>query len=102
MRKVRIMSTLHKRGPLEPLIDKTWRTFTMVVVLGMGIAILLVPLALLIPLLIEAVTPGNPMQPLLWLWVSMTVIELGLAIFIIWGMFRTAFGLWQGPTYPGK
>jgi len=73
----------------------------MVVVLGLGIAIVLVPLALLIPLLIKAAQASDPTEhSLLWLWVSMTVIELGLAAFIIWGMFRTAFGLWQEPMYP--
>ncbi len=96
------MSTLHKRGPLEPVVDKTWRLFLMVVVLGMGIAIVLVPLVLLIPLLAEAADPTNIMHSLLWLWASMTFIEMALAIFIIWGMFRTAFGLWQGPTYPQR
>jgi hypothetical protein len=93
------MSTLHKKGPLEPLISKTWRAFTAVVVLGLGIAVVLVPLALLIPLLIKSANPADPQHSLIWLWATMTVIEMGLAAFIIWGMFRTAFGFWQGSMY---
>ena len=96
------MSTLHKQGPMKPLVDKTWRTFTAAVVLGLGAAIVVVPLVLLVPLLIKSLDPSNPGHGLTWLWASMTFIELCLAIFIIWGMFRTAFGLWQGPTYPEK
>jgi hypothetical protein len=98
------MSTLRKKGPLEPLIDKTWRTFTTIVVLGLGASVVVIPLVLLIPLLVESLTPGNIMNQngLLWLWASMTFIELALAVFIIWGMFRAAFGLWQGPMYPKK
>ena len=100
------MSSLHKKGRLEPLIDKTWRTFTMVIVLALGISVVLVPLILLIPLLIRALDPSNPTyateHPLLWLWITMTVVEMGLAFFIIWATFRTAFGLWQGPMYPDK
>jgi hypothetical protein len=96
------MSTPRKRGPMEPLVDKTWRTFTAVVVVGLGAAVLVVPLVLLIPLLIKSLDPSNPGHGLIWLWASMTFIELCLAIFIIWGMFRTAFGLWQGPLYPER
>lgn len=97
------MSTLHKKGPLEPLIAKTWRTFTTVVILGLGISVVVVPLVLLIPLLIRAADPNNSVEHgLLWLWITMTIVEMGLAAFIIWGMFRTAFGLWQGPMYPKK
>jgi hypothetical protein len=96
------MSTVHKKGPIAPLYDKIWRTFTMVVVLGLGIAVVLVPLALLIPLLIRAADPANSEHQLLWLWATMTFVEMSLAAFIIWGLFRTAFGLWQGPTYPSR
>lgn len=96
------MSSLHKKGRFEPLYDKVWRTFTMVIVLGLGIAIVLVPLALLIPLLVKSVDPTNPGYGLTWLWATMTFVEMALAAFIIWAMFRTAFGLWQTPTYPKK
>jgi hypothetical protein len=96
------MSTAHKKGTIAPLYDKIWRTFTMVVVLGLGTAIVLVPLALLIPLLILAANPANSQHQLLWLWATMTFVEMSLAAFIIWGLFRTAFGLWQGPMYPSK
>ncbi len=94
------MSTQPRKGRLEPLFDKTWRTFTMVVVLALGISVVVVPLILLIPILIGAADPSNTQHPLLWLWITMTVVEMGLACFIIWTMFRTAFGLWQGPMYP--
>ncbi len=96
------MSSLHKKGRFEPVVDKTWRIFTMAVVLGLGIAMVLVPLALLIPLLIASSNPSSPQHMLVWLWATMTLIEMALAAFIIWGMFRTAFGLWQGPMYPNK
>jgi hypothetical protein len=96
------MSALHKKGRLEPLFDKTWRTFTIIVMLALGISVVLVPLILLIPLLIRAADPSNTEHQLLWLWITMTVVEMGLASFIIWSMFRTAFGLWQGPIYPRK
>ena len=96
------MSSLRKRGPMEPLVDKTWRTFTTIVVLGLGASVVVVPLVLLIPLLVKSFDPSNPGHGLIWLWASMTFIEMCLAIFIIWGMFRTAFGLWQGPMYPEK
>lgn len=96
------MSSLRKRGPMEPLVDNTWRTFTAVVVVGLGAAIIVVPLVLLIPLLIKSLDPSNPGHGLTWLWATMTFIELCLAIFIIWGMFRTAFGFWQGSMYSEK
>src|SRR5215469_4057072 len=97
------MSTPRARGPLEPLFDKTWRTFTLIVVLGMGISVLVVPLVLLIPLLIRAADPNNATEhPLLWLWITMTVVEMGLAAFIIWTMLRTAFGIWQDSLYPTR
>jgi hypothetical protein len=63
----------------------------------------IVPLILLIPLLIRGVNPANTTEhSLLWLWITMTVIEIALAAFIIWSMFRTAFGLWQSLMYPNK
>ena len=93
------MSSVRKRGPMEPMVDKTWRTFTMIVVLGLGISVVVVPLVLLIPLLFKSFDPANPGHDLIWLWATMTVVEMGLAIFIIWTIFRTAFGLWQGPIY---
>jgi hypothetical protein len=63
----------------------------------------LVPLILLIPLLIRAADPNNVTEhPLLWLWITMTVVEMGLAFFIIWAIFRTAFGLWQSTMYAHK
>ena len=94
------MSSSSKKSTLEPLVNRTWRAFTTIVVLGLGASVVLVPLILLIPLLIRAFDPGNTTEhPLLWLWITMAVIEMGLAIFIIWGMFRTAFGLWQSSLY---
>jgi len=98
------MSTVRKKSAFEPVVDKTWRTFTAIVVLGLGASVIVVPLILLVPLLVESLTPGTIMNQngLFWLWASMTLIELALAVFIIWGMFRTAFGLWQGPMYPKK
>ncbi len=101
------MSSVQKKKRLEPLINKTWRTFTMIVVLALGISVVLVPLILLIPLLIRALDPSNPTyateHPLLWLWITMTIIEMGLASFIIWTLFRTVLGLWQSfSMYSGK
>jgi hypothetical protein len=96
------MSTVRKKGRLEPMVNKTWRAFTMIVVLGLGISVILVPLILLIPLLIRAVDPTTTEHPLLWLWITMTVVEMGLASFIIWATFRTAFGIWQSTPYPSK
>jgi hypothetical protein len=81
------------------MYDRVWRTFTMIVVLGLGIAVVLVPLALLIPLLVRAADPANTEHALLWLWATMTLVEMSLAAFIIWGLFRTSLGLWQGPIY---
>lgn len=97
------MSSLHKKSRFDPLFDKTWRLFTMIVIVAMGISVVVVPLILLIPLLIRGVNPVNTTEhSLLWLWITMTVIEMALAAFIIWAMFRTAFGFWQNIMYPNK
>ena len=100
------MSSVQKKSRFEPVIHKTWRTFTLVVVLALGISVVLVPLVLLVPLLIRATDPGNPTyateHQLLWLWITMTVVEMALAFFIIWATFRTALGLWQRSMYPSK
>ncbi len=97
------MSSLHKKSRFEPLVNRTWRSFTTIVVLGLGVSVVLVPLVLLIPLLIRAANPNDTIEhPLLWLWITMTVVEMGLAFFIIWSTFRTAFGFWQEPMYPTK
>jgi hypothetical protein len=93
------MSSVQKKSQFEPVILKTWRSFTLIVVLGLGISVVLVPLVLLVPLLIRATDPNNPTytteHQLLWLWITMTVVEMALALFIIWATFRTALGLWQ-------
>ena len=92
--------SLHKKSPLEPVANRTWRAFTTLVILAMGIAVVLVPLVLLIPLLVRGADPNNTTEhSLLWLWITMTVVEMALALFIIWSMFRTAFGLWQNSLY---
>ena len=100
------MSSVQKKSRFEPVIHKTWRTFTLIVVLGLGFSVVLVPLILLIPLLIRATDPSNPTyateHQLLWLWITMTVVEMALACFIIWATFRTALGLWQRSMYPNK
>jgi hypothetical protein len=100
------MSSVQKKNRLEPVINKTWRGFTMIVVLAMGISVVVVPLVLLIPLLVRASDPNAPAyateHQLLWLWITMTIIEMALAAFIIWTIFRTVLGLWQNPMYSNK
>jgi hypothetical protein len=92
--------SLHKKSPLEPLTNRTWRAFTTIVILAMGVSVVLVPLVLLIPLLVRGADPANTTEhSLLWLWITMTVVEMALALFIIWSMFRTAFGIWQSTVY---
>lgn len=77
----------------ENLRDSGWWRYilpTFVAVLCLGL--LAVPLIILIPLLTNSLD-GNAAAnkeniSLTWLWITMIVIEVGLAAVIIWGLLR--------------
>lgn len=52
------------------------------------LALLAVPLLILIPLLSDSIDASSATHSLIWLWISMIVIEVVIAIGIIWGLVK--------------
>lgn len=69
-----------------------WRILLPAVVVLCCLALFAIPLIILVPLLtgsIEALSVGNAAESqLLWVWVTMIVIEVVIAIFIIRGLLK--------------
>jgi hypothetical protein len=57
------------------------------VILGC-IALLAIPLIILVPLLINSLDPTSSTYGLLWLWITMIVVEVAVAALIIWGLTK--------------
>ncbi|HLJ33119.1 MAG TPA: hypothetical protein VKU38_05685 [Ktedonobacteraceae bacterium] len=52
------------------------------------LALLAVPLLILIPLLSDSIDASSATHSLIWLWISMIVIEVAVAVGIIWGLVK--------------
>ncbi len=79
-----------------------WRILLPALVIICCIALVAVPLLILIPLLgnsINATSSGNASEAqLLWVWITMIVLDVAIAGFIIWGLckvFLTQAGNYQ-------
>ncbi len=73
----------------EDLRDSgTWRIILPVFVSLCCLALLAVPLLILIPLLSDSIDASSSTHMLIWLWISMIVIEVLVAAGIIWGLLK--------------
>jgi hypothetical protein len=66
----------------------TWRIILPAFVSLCCLALLAVPLLILIPLLSDSIDASSPTHMLIWLWISMIVIEVVVAAGIIWGLLK--------------
>ena len=66
----------------------TWRILLPAFVALCCLALLAVPLLILIPLLADSIDASSPTHMLIWLWISMIVIEVVVAAGIIWGLLK--------------
>lgn len=66
----------------------TWRILLPSFVALCCLALLAVPLLILIPLLSDSIDASSPTHMLIWLWISMIVIEVVVAAGIIWGLLK--------------
>jgi magnesium-transporting ATPase (P-type) len=67
-----------------------WRVILPGFVILCCLALLIIPLAILIPLLITSLQPGSPSNAasLTWLWIIMIIVVLGAAVIAIRGFLR--------------
>src|SRR5438876_162955 len=69
-----------------------WRIILPALIIIFCLTLLAVPLLILIPLLsnsINAIGSGNPGEAqLLWVWITMIVLEMAVAVVIIWGLCK--------------
>ena len=75
-----------------------WRFLLPAFVILGCVALLAVPLLILVPLLINSLDASSHTYGLAWLWITMTVLEVGVAVLIIWGLtkiFLTQAGNYQ-------
>ena len=75
-----------------------WRILLPAFVILGCVALLAVPLLILVPLLINSLDASSHTYGLAWLWITMTVLEVGVAALIIWGLtkiFLTQAGNYQ-------
>lgn len=66
----------------------TWRIILPAFVALCCLALLAVPLLILIPLLSDSIDASSPTHMLIWLWISMIVIEVVIAAGIVWGLLK--------------
>ncbi len=66
----------------------TWRILLPAFVVLCCLALLAVPLLILIPLLSDSIDASSSTHGLIWLWISMIVIEVVVAIAIIRGLVK--------------
>ncbi|EFH89464.1 hypothetical protein [Ktedonobacter racemifer] len=80
-----------------------WRILLPAFVAACCILLFFIPLGILSPLVLQAIDPSSPTGPhglnLIWLWIGMAVIELGIAIVIFLG-FRKIFFTQAGNYRP--
>lgn len=67
-----------------------WRVLIPLLVIALCLLLVAVPLIILIPLLYNSLTaPGNsPLSQLVWLWITMIVLEMGIVALVIWGLYK--------------
>ncbi len=65
-----------------------WRIILPGLVVLFCLSLIAVPLMILIPLLVSAVDPSSSTHGLIWLWITMMVISLGVDAVIIQGLIR--------------
>jgi hypothetical protein len=69
-----------------------WRIILPALIIIFCLTLLAVPLLILIPLLsnsINAIGTANTGEAqLLWVWITMIVLELAVAVVIIWGLYK--------------
>ncbi len=83
----------------ESLRDSgAWRFLLPAFVILGCIVMLALPLLILVPLLINSLSSSSPTYGLLWLWITMIVLEVAVAALVIWGLtkiFLTQAGNYQ-------
>lgn len=65
-----------------------WRVLLPAFVALCCLALLALPLLILIPLFSDSIDASSSTHGLIWLWVSMIVIEVVVAVGIIWGLVK--------------
>lgn len=65
-----------------------WRFLLPASVIVGCVALLAVPLLILVPLLINSLDASSHTYGLVWLWITMTLLEVGVAGLIIWGLTK--------------
>jgi DNA-binding helix-hairpin-helix protein with protein kinase domain len=69
-----------------------WRIVLPVFVALCCLALLAIPLIILVPLFANSLAPDAAANkqgiPLTWVWIVMTIIEIGAAAIIIWGLVK--------------
>jgi len=65
-----------------------WRVLLPAFVVLCCLALLAIPLLILIPLLSDSIDASSATHSLIWLWISMIVIEVVVAVGIIWGLVK--------------
>jgi len=70
-----------------------WRLIIPAIVVIFGLALIAIPLIILIPLLAGSLNPNAAQNTvvhahLVWVWIVMILMEMGLVALIIWGIFR--------------
>ncbi len=77
----------------ENLRDSGWWRILLPTVVGLFcLALLAFPIAILSPLLAKSFDPTAAANvqhtPLTWIWITMIVVEVAIAVVIVWGLLR--------------
>ncbi len=81
--------TAYGTAKTENLRDSgIWRYILPAFVILLCLAILAVPLLILIPLFVNSLDVTSYTHNLTWLWVTMIVLEIGIAAIIIYGLLK--------------
>jgi len=81
--------TAYGTAKTEDLRDSgMWRYILPAFVILLCLAILAVPLLILIPLFVNSLDVTSHTHNLTWLWLTMIVLEVGIAALIIYGLLK--------------
>ena len=81
--------TAYGTAKTENLRDSgMWRYILPAFVILLCLAILAVPLLILIPLFVNSLDVTSHTHNLTWLWLTMIVLEIGIAALIIYGLLK--------------
>jgi hypothetical protein len=88
-----IVATEHRKAygtaKTENLRDSgNWRYILPAFVILLCLAILAVPLLILVPLFVNSLDVSAHTHGLTWLWITMIVLEVGIAAIIIYGLLK--------------